>query len=150
MTPTRKKRLVAVAVIALGVGGATAIALYALRDNMLYFYTPTDIAAKGVEPGTRLRLGGLVVDGSLRRSADDLGVDFAVTDRSEQMPVTYQGILPDLFKEGQGVIAHGTLTKQGVLKADTVLAKHDENYMPPEVAEALEKAGHPPNAGQTP
>ncbi len=146
MTPTRRRRLLAVLLILAGTGTAAWLALGALRQNMLYFYTPSDVVAQGIENGVRFRLGGLVVPGSLKRAGGDLNAEFQVTDRTRTMTVRYHGILPDLFREGQGVIAHGALGADGVMAADTVLAKHDENYMPPEVAEALEKAGHPPAA----
>ncbi len=148
MTPTRRRRLLAVLLIVAGTGAATWLALGALRQNMLYFYTPSDVVEQGIQNGVRFRLGGLVVPGSLKRSGNDLAAEFQVTDRTRTMNVRYHGILPDLFREGQGVIAHGALGDDGVMAADTVLAKHDENYMPPEVAEALEKAGHPMPAPQ--
>lgn len=143
MTPTRKRRLMGVALVILGVGSAAAIALYALRDNALFFYTPTMMAEESIAQGVRFRLGGLVVPGSMRRDDEGLGVSFVVTDKQNEQSVHYEGILPDLFREGQGVIARGRLSEQGQFEAEEVLAKHDENYMPPEVAQALEEAGHP-------
>ena len=120
---------------------AAALVLSALRDSIVFFNTPTDLAEKHVQPGARIRLGGLVTAGSVVRG-DNLSVRFEVTDGNRAVPVAYQGILPDLFREGQGVVAEGALDGTGVFKADTVLAKHDENYMPKEVADALKKQGH--------
>src|SRR5579872_5580194 len=120
---------------------AVALMLNAFRDSIVFFNSPTDIVEKHIAPGTRIRLGGLVKSGSLVRS-DNLKVRFDVTDGSRDVPVAYQGVLPDLFREGQGVVAEGTLDGAGLFKADTILAKHDENYMPKEVADALKKSGH--------
>jgi cytochrome c-type biogenesis protein CcmE len=139
---TRKQRRFAM--IAGGVGVlATAIllVLFAMKDAIVFFNSPTDVVEKHVAPGTRIRLGGLVVQGSLSRG-EALAVRFEVTDGNRAIPVTYQGVLPDLFREGQGVVAEGTLDGSGVFKADNVLAKHDETYMPKEVADALKKQGH--------
>ncbi len=147
MTPTRKRRLIAVIVIIIGVGAAAVVAKKALNENMLYFISPTDVEEQQLPAGKRFRLGGLVADGSLSRASDSLAVTFVVTDGAESVDVSYDGILPDLFREGQGIIAIGELNPDGHFVADEVLAKHDENYMPPEVADALEKAGHP--AGKT-
>lgn len=119
---------------------AAILVMFALRDTIVFFQTPSDIAAQKVEPGQRFRLGGLVAEGSVKRGSGT-HVEFTVTDTAESVPVTYEGILPDLFREGQGVVTEGTLTAAGVFVADTVLAKHDENYMPPEVADALKKKG---------
>lgn len=141
MTPTRKRRLVAVSAIIVGVGVATALAVSAFRENMLFFISPSEINAGAVEPGTLLRVGGLVVPGSVRRDPDSLLVSFDLTDGAKAVTVEYEGILPDLFREGQGIVAQGALGDGAVVQASEVLAKHDENYMPPEVAEALEKAG---------
>jgi cytochrome c-type biogenesis protein CcmE len=115
--------------------------LGALKDSIVFFNSPTDVVEKHVVPGARIRLGGLVAPGSVQRS-DSLSIRFEVTDGSHGIPVTFQGILPDLFREGQGVVAEGALDGAGVFKADNVLAKHDENYMPKEVADALKKQGH--------
>jgi cytochrome c-type biogenesis protein CcmE len=135
VTP-RRKRLLAVVAILAGVGAATALATLAFRDNLLYFYNPTQVLA-GDAPGSRtFRIGGMVTEGSLQRTEGTLEVRFVVTDYRNSILVRYEGLLPDLFREGQGVIAHGRL-QQGVFVADEVLAKHDENYMPPEVAESL-------------
>lgn len=145
MTPRRKKRLALVAALALGVGVAVALALAALQQNINLFYTPSQIAAGEVPPHTRIRAGGLVQPGSLQRSPDTLAVQFAITDGVRSVTVHYQGILPDLFREGQGIVALGKLGPQRVLQADEVLAKHDQNYMPPEAMHALEQgaAGAP-------
>jgi len=118
---------------------AAALVLNALRDSIVFFSTPTMVAEKHVEPGKRFRLGGLVQPGSLQRG-DNLAVSFEVADGNAKLPVAYKGILPDLFREGQGVVAEGKL-RDGVFIASSVLAKHDEKYMPPEVADALKKSG---------
>jgi cytochrome c-type biogenesis protein CcmE len=120
---------------------AAGLVLNALRDSIVFFNSPSDVVEKHVKPGTRIRLGGLVSPGSVVRG-DNLNIRFQVTDGNSTMPVTYQGILPDLFREGQGVVAEGTVEAGGVFKADAVLAKHDETYMPKEVADALKKQGH--------
>ena len=142
MTPTRKRRLIAVLVIILGVGAATVVAMKALNENMLFFVSPTDVEAQNLPAGKRFRLGGLVAGGSVSRASDSLSVKFVVTDGAASVDVMYDGILPDLFREGQGIIAIGQLKPEGYFEAAEVLAKHDENYMPPEVADALEKSGH--------
>ena len=136
MTP-RRKRLLAVVAIIIGVGAAAALATLAFEDNLLYFYSPSQILA-GEAPASRtFRIGGLVTAGSVQRSSGSLEVRFVVTDNRQSVPVRYTGLLPDLFHEGRGVIAHGHLNGSGEFVADEVLAKHDENYMPPEVAESL-------------
>jgi cytochrome c-type biogenesis protein CcmE len=142
MTPTRKRRLIAVLVIISGVGIAAVVAIKALNENMLFFVSPTDVEAQSLPAGKRFRLGGLVADGSVSRGSEGLAVTFVVTDGVASVDVQYDGILPDLFREGQGIIAIGELRPDGHFEAAEVLAKHDENYMPPEVADALEKAGH--------
>src|ERR1700760_3967143 len=119
---------------------AAALVLNAMRDSIVFFSTPQMVAEKHIQPGKRFRLGGLVQPGSLVRG-ENLKVTFEVADGSATLPVSYQGILPDLFREGQGVVAEGSLDAAGVFKADTVLAKHDENYMPKDVADALKKQG---------
>ena len=141
MNPVRKKRLFIVLAIVAGVGIAVALALSALQQNINLFYTPTQIAAGEAPEGTRIRAGGLVEEGSVKRTNDSLSVSFRVTDGAEAVTISYQGILPDLFREGQGIVALGRVNADGVLIADEVLAKHDENYMPPEVTQALEKSG---------
>ena len=141
MNPVRKKRLFIVLAILAGFGIAVALALSALQQNINLFYTPTQIANGEAPEGTRIRAGGLVETGSVQRSSDSLSVSFRVTDGVETVTINYQGILPDLFREGQGIVALGRVNADGVLVADEVLAKHDENYMPPEVSQALEKSG---------
>src|SRR6185312_11548185 len=139
---TRKQRrltMIGGALVVLGV--AAALVLSALRDSIVFFSTPMMVSEKHIQPGQRFRLGGLVQTGSLVRG-DNLAVTFQVSDGSATLPVTYKGILPDLFREGQGVVAEGALDGSGVFQADTVLAKHDENYMPKDVADALKKQGH--------
>ncbi|HAX18671.1 MAG TPA: cytochrome c maturation protein CcmE [Hydrogenophaga sp.] len=140
---TRHKRIM-IAVGALAVlGTATALVLNAFNSNLVFFYSPTQVAAKEAPTGRTFRLGGMVEAGSVRR--DGVNVHFVVTDTVKSVPVQYQGILPDLFKEGKGVVAQGQL-KDGHFEAREVLAKHDENYMPPEAAEALRQAGKNTNA----
>jgi cytochrome c-type biogenesis protein CcmE len=119
---------------------AAALVLFALRDQIVFFYSPTEIAEKALPPGTRVRLGGLVEEGSVKRE-DDGSVRFAVTDTAKSVTVDFHGILPDLFREGQGVIAEGTLSADGSVAADSVLAKHDERYMPKEVVDTLKAQG---------
>jgi cytochrome c-type biogenesis protein CcmE len=119
---------------------AAALVLFALRDQIVFFYSPTDLAEKGLAPGTRVRIGGLVEEGSVVRNGDG-SVRFAVTDTAQTIIVAYRGILPDLFREGQGIVAEGTLAGDGSVTAETVLAKHDENYMPKEVVDALKAQG---------
>jgi cytochrome c-type biogenesis protein CcmE len=139
---TRKRRRLALIGGGLGVlAVAVALMLNAYRDSIVFFHSPTDVAEKRIAPGTRIRLGGLVKAGSLVRGAD-LTVRFEVTDGSREIAVAYQGVLPDLFREGQGVVAEGALDGSGTFNADTILAKHDESYMPKEVADALKKSGH--------
>jgi cytochrome c-type biogenesis protein CcmE len=136
VTP-RRKRLLAVIAIVAGVGSAVALAMFAFEDNLLYFYNPTQVMAGEAPSGRTFRIGGVVTQGSVQRAEGSLEVRFVVTDYQKSIPVRYEGLLPDLFREGQGVIAHGRLTDSGVFVADEVLAKHDENYMPPEVADSL-------------
>lgn len=141
MTPTRRKRLALVGLILLGVSSATAIAITALNDSMRFSIGPSEVMAGEFPEGRQLRLGGLVANGSIRRSESSLAVHFEVTDCLNEVPVTFTGILPDLFREGQGVIAHGQLAADGVFHAHEVLARHDESYMPPEVDRALAMTG---------
>jgi len=139
---TRRQRRLTL--IGAGVGVlalAAALVLSALRDSIVFFNSPTEIVEKQIAPGTRVRLGGLVKPGSLERGAE-LAVSFAVTDGNRDIRVAYRGLLPDLFREGQGVVAEGTVEPGGSFRADTILAKHDERYMPKEVADALKKQGH--------
>ncbi len=140
---TRKRKRLLVVLLGLGMLGiASALVLFAFNDNLVFFMSPSDLATKGAPETRRLRLGGLVEAGSVARQADGRTIDFRVTDGSSAVPVVFGGVLPDLFREGQGVVVEGALGKNGVFKADTVLAKHDERYMPPEVADALKKSGH--------
>ncbi|HYG45967.1 MAG TPA: cytochrome c maturation protein CcmE [Bordetella sp.] len=141
MTPARKKRLSWILALVCGVSVAAALALAALQENINLFYTPSQIAAGEAPQGTRIRAGGLVETGSLKRTQDSLTIRFSVTDGARSIAVRYQGILPDLFREGQGIVAMGRLDHDGMLQADEVLAKHDENYMPPEAMHALKQAG---------
>ena len=138
---TRKQRrgtLIGAAVLLLGT--AAILTLFALKDSIVFFHTPSDVAEQKVKQGQRIRLGGLVAEGSVKRGGGT-DVEFAVTDTIKTVPVSYRGVLPDLFREGQGVVAEGVLDASGHFRADTVLAKHDENYMPPEVADALKAKG---------
>jgi cytochrome c-type biogenesis protein CcmE len=138
---TRKQRRLILIGSSLGVLAlAAALVLSALRDSIVFFNSPTDIAEKHIAPGTRMRVGGLVKTGSLQRG-DNLQIRFEVTDGKSDIAVRYQGIVPDLFREGQGVVAEGKLEPGGIFVADTVLAKHDERYMPREVVDALKKSG---------
>jgi cytochrome c-type biogenesis protein CcmE len=141
----RKKRLYIVLAIVAGVGIAVALALSALRENINLFYTPTQIANGEAPLDTRIRAGGMVAEGSLKRTGDSLDVEFVVTDFVKNVTIRYRGILPDLFREGQGIVALGKLNNAGELIADEVLAKHDENYMPPEVTKALKDSGNLPS-----
>jgi cytochrome c-type biogenesis protein CcmE len=144
MTP-RQRRLTLVLTIVAGVAIAGGLTLRALRANVMFFFDPSQVAAGQAPHDTRFRLGGMVEKGSVHRAAGSLEVDFVVTDFKHELPVQYTGVLPDLFREGQGVVAHGRLGANGVFVADEVLAKHDEKYMPPAVANALKKeAGNAP------
>ncbi len=138
----RSKRGLAILVGLASLGIASALVLNAFRANLVFFFSPSQIAAREAPLERGFRLGGLVEQGSIRRSGKDLTVHFVVTDLARTVPVVYTGLLPDLFREGKGVVAQGRLGADGVFRADQVLAKHDENYMPPEAAEALEKARH--------
>ena len=138
---TRRGRRLALIGAALAVVGAAAgLSLYALSDSIVFFYSPSEVAQKAVAPGARLRIGGLVKTGSLVKSADQ-NVAFVLTDGAHDLKVAYQGLLPDLFREGQGVVAEGVLAAPGEMRAETILAKHDERYMPKEVVDALKKSG---------
>jgi cytochrome c-type biogenesis protein CcmE len=140
MKLTRKQKRASLLIAALAVlGSAAGLVLYALSDTIVFFFTPAEVMARSIEPDTRFRLGGLVAEGSLRRNGTS--VAFTITDGQKTLPVAFTGQLPDLFREGQGVVAEGKLDATGVFIADTVLAKHDENYMPKEVADALKKKG---------
>lgn len=149
MTP--KRRRLALALVALVMlACAAALMLRALERNIVFFVTPSELAAENSRFGQRVRVGGLVEEGSILRSADSPGAAFFVTDGGARVGVRYSGILPDLFREGQGVVVEGVLGMDGVFVADRVLAKHDETYMPPEVAEALKRAGQWRGAGSAP
>jgi cytochrome c-type biogenesis protein CcmE len=138
---TRRSRRLALIAVALAViGFAAGVALYALRDNIVFFYSPSEVAEKSAPPGTRLRVGGLVKPDTLVKLSGQ-NIVFVVTDGAHDLKVVYQGLLPDLFREGQGVVAEGVLAAPGELRAETILAKHDEKYMPREVVEALKKQG---------
>ncbi len=141
LNPVRRKRLTLALIIVVGVGVAVGLTLYALKQNINLFYSPSQIVAGEAPLQRSIRVGGLVVPGSVQREPNSLGVVFTLTDTAQQIQVRYTGILPDLFREGQGIIAHGRLVAGGVVQADEVLAKHDENYMPPEVADSLKQAG---------
>jgi cytochrome c-type biogenesis protein CcmE len=143
MTP-RQKRMAVVGFMLAGVALAAFLALTAFQKNLLYFYTPTQVVAGEAPKGYPFRVGGLVVQGSVQREPGSVTVRFTVTDGRATVPVVYSGILPDLFREGQGIIAIGQSNGQGVFEASEVLAKHDENYMPPEVAESLKQNGRLP------
>lgn len=139
MTPTRKRRLIVISLVLAAVAVAAGLTVLALQQNMTYLYSPSEIAAGHEPAGTRFRLGGVVLEHSVRRAGDSLRVDFVVTDRFRDLPVEYTGILPDLFREGQSIVATGSL-QDGHFVATEVLAKHDETYMPKEVADAIAKA----------
>lgn len=139
MKPRHKRLILVVIALALLGLGATFV-LKAFRSNLVFFYTPTEVFAGQVPQGQAFRIGGMVLEDSLQRNEDGVTVRFAVTDTIENVPVQYTGILPDLFQEGKGVVAQGRMDLKGIFVADQVLAKHDENYMPPEAAEALERA----------
>jgi cytochrome c-type biogenesis protein CcmE len=138
MTPRRKRLFVVLAILG-GVAAAVSLAVMASRENIMFYYDPSQIAAGQAPAQKRFRVGGMVVKGSVTRKPGDLQVRFVLTDFAHQVPVEYTGVLPDLFREGQGIIAHGTLNSEGAFVADEVLAKHDEKYMPPEVAASLKQ-----------
>ena len=138
----RALRALAIAVGLATLGVAAMLVLNAFRSNLVFFFSPSQIAANEAPRDRAFRIGGLVEEGSLKRDGSSLTVNFVVTDMAQRVPVSYTGMLPDLFKEGKGVVAQGKLGADGVFRAEQVLAKHDENYMPPEAAEALDKARH--------
>jgi len=146
MHPVRKQRLLLVCFVVALSSVAVALVTYGLRGNINLFFPPAEVAAGLAPVGQPIRLGGMVVEGSVRRAEDSLRVEFDVTDYQATVTAVYTGILPDLFAEGEGVVAAGVLDDNGVLQATEVLAKHDENYMPPEVAEALAASGKEPGA----
>jgi cytochrome c-type biogenesis protein CcmE len=139
MTPTRRRRLIVISLIVAAVAIASTLTLFALQQNMTYLFSPSEVHEGHVPTDARFRLGGVVEEKSVQRASDSLKVDFVVTDRFETIPVEYTGILPDLFREGQSVVATGAM-QNGHFVATEVLAKHDESYMPPEVADAIAKA----------
>ena len=145
MTPKRKQRLTFIVILVTGFATATALALFAFQKNLLYFYSPSQVTSENISVDQMFRLGGLVVEGSVIRHDDGVTTSFDLTDTADSITVSYTGLLPDLFREGQGIVAQGRINQKGVFVAQEVLAKHDENYMPPEVAEALRAAGgqHP-------
>ena len=144
MHPVRKQRLLIVVFIVVGASVAASLVFYALRETMNLFYSPSEIAAGDAPLEVRIRAGGMVREGSVQRTGEALQVAFVVTDYEHDVTVLYEGILPDLFAEGQGVVVTGALGADGRFSATEVLAKHDEEYMPPEVSDALEKSGHAP------
>lgn len=137
---SRHKKLILIAIVVLLLGAVAALVLNAFRSNLVFFFSPTQVLANEAPKNRSFRIGGLVEEGSIQRSAQGLTINFVVTDLAKKVPVTYTGLLPDLFKEGKGVVAQGRLGPDGVFQAEQVLAKHDENYMPPEAAAALKNA----------
>ncbi len=135
----RHQRLLAIGLAAAGLAVASALTLRAFRDNMMFYVEISDVVAGNVPENRNFRVGGMVVEGSVRHAPEGIDVSFTLTDYAHQLPVVYSGILPDLFREGQGIVAHGHLDESGTFVADTVLAKHDEKYMPPEVADSLKR-----------
>ena len=142
MHPKRKRTLLLILALVAGLGLASGLVTYALRQNISAFYSPSQLVNGEAPQGRKIQVGGLVVQGSLKRSPDSLAVEFLISDLKQQVPVSYTGILPDLFKEGQGIMATGTFSN-GKVQAEEILAKHDENYMPPQVKDAIKEAGHP-------
>jgi len=140
MNPVRRKRLILVSIMVAGVGAAVGFALYAFNQNMMFYYSPTDVIAGKAPDNAQIRMGGVVVKGTFRHLPKSIRSVFEVTDGSKTVPVQYDGVLPDLFREGQVILAKGSLEKNGTFVANEVLAKHDEKYMPREVAESLKKA----------
>ncbi|TCK18604.1 cytochrome c-type biogenesis protein CcmE [Thiogranum longum] len=140
MNPARRKRLILIGLMVAGVAIAVGFALNAFNQNLMFFYSPSEVASGEAPADHTFRLGGLVTNGSVKRLPNGLTTRFDVTDNTRTVTIEYTGILPDLFREGQGIVAHGKLNTDGVFIADEVLAKHDENYMPPEVADALKKS----------
>lgn len=145
----RHKRIGFVVAGLAGLGIATALVLSAFQNNIVFFFSPSQVASKEAPVGRTFRVGGLVENGSVKRDADGLTVRFVVTDTAKSVPVVFKGILPDLFKEGRGCVAQGKVGNDGVFYADQVLAKHDENYMPPQAGEAIDKAKQAKEASKT-
>jgi cytochrome c-type biogenesis protein CcmE len=140
---TRKQQRLGVLALGLAaLAGATALVLVAFNDNLVFFFSPSELKARGIASDRRVRIGGLVESHSVARAADGRSISFRITDGAADVAVVYQGLLPDLFREGQGAVAEGKLRPDGVFAASSVLAKHDENYMPREVVDALKKSGH--------
>src|SRR5271167_805812 len=155
MTPRRKRLFVVLSILG-GVAASVSLAVMASRENIMFYYDPTQVAEGKAPLAKRFRIGGMVVKGSVARKPGDLEVSFVLTDFAHEVPVEYTGVLPDLFREGQGIIAHGKMNAHGAFVADEVLAKHDEKYMPPEVAASLKNkqastpSSRPPSAAATP
>lgn len=145
----RHKRIALIVAGLAGLGIATALVLSAFQNNLVFFFSPSQVASKEAPAGRTFRIGGLVENGSVKRDTDGLTVRFVVTDTAKSVPVVYKGILPDLFKEGRGCVAQGKVGNDGVFYADQVLAKHDENYMPPEAGDAIDKAKQAQEASKT-
>lgn len=145
----RHKRVTFIVVALAGLAFAAFLVLRAFQDNLVFFFSPTQVAAKEAPTDRTFRIGGLVEEGTLRRENDGLTVRFTVTDTAASIPVVFKGILPDLFKEGRGCVAQGKIDANGVFQADEVLAKHDENYMPPEAGKAIDKAKHAKEASKS-
>ena len=145
----RHKRIAFIVIALASMSIAAYLVASAFRNNLVFFFSPTQVAAKEAPIDRTFRIGGLVQEGTLQREQDGLTVRFTVTDTAQSIPVVYKGILPDLFKEGRGCVAQGKLTADGVFQADQVLAKHDENYMPPEAGEAIDKAKHAKEAAKS-
>src|SRR5687767_15310020 len=145
----RHKRIIFICAALAAIGLATWLVLGAFRENLVFFFSPTQVAAKEVPVNKTFRIGGLVGEGTLKKDPDGLTVRFTVTDTAHNIPVVYKGILPDLFKEGRGCVAQGKIGADGVFQADQVLAKHDENYMPPEAGKAIDKAKHAKEASKS-
>lgn len=148
MKPARKQRLILIGLMVLGAGLAASFALKSFNENLMYFFSTTDVVEGKAPQNNLFRLGGMVIKGSVERPGDNMMVRFKLTDFSKEVTVEYTGILPDLFREGQGIVAHGKLNQKGVFIAEEVLAKHDENYMPPEVKGSLKNQQQPPLQGQ--
>ena len=146
---TRHKRVAFILVGVAALGIAAALVLGAFQNNLVFFFSPSQVAANEAPVGRTFRVGGLVQEGTVKRDSDGLTVRFVVTDTAKSIPVVYKGILPDLFKEGKGCVAQGKIGTDGVFYADQVLAKHDENYMPPEAGSAIDKAKHAKEAGKS-
>lgn len=149
MNARKRRRIAFVAALLIGGAGAAALVIGAMSDNVLYFFSPSDVYAKHIAPGTAFRVGGIVVKGSVKKGPG-MELHFAVTDGAKSVPVVYSGDVPSLFREGQGCVAIGRLNEGGVFKADQVLAKHDEKYMPPEVVDALKRSGRWKEGGEPP